>query len=84
MQIEMKRKRRDFTLWDAISAKLSEFEREKTNSWYTKRVACDKSADIDENAPVYSDAKRGKLDQVRSFIKTRRVGLRPTREQTEM
>jgi len=90
-----KRKRKDFLLWDAIFPKLNEFEmkKKKTDSWFSKNTMIESEPNEYERfmyegrqkdrveMSKTKKIKNGKDKHIDKIIKTRKVGLRPTKEQ---
>jgi IS605 OrfB family transposase len=89
-----KRKREEFFLWDAIFPKLKEFEMEKkkkTDSWFSKKIMIEGAPNKYERFNYegrqdhveMSNTKKMKKgnNDIFSMIKTRKVGLRPTKQQ---
>jgi IS605 OrfB family transposase len=89
-----KRKREEFLLWDAIFPKLKEFDMEKkkkTDSWYSKNTMIETAPNECERFNYegrqdhVESSKRKKMkkgnNDIFSMIKTRKVGLRPTKQQ---
>ena len=89
-----KRKRKDFVLWDAIFPKLKDFEmKKKTDSWFSKNTMIESQPNEYERLN-YEGRKqdqvemsktkkmqKGNDNHVNKIIKTRKVGLRPTKQQ---
>ena len=74
-----------FTLWDAISAKLQEKKREKLNSWFSRREFADYNAKHLFEPFQYESTKKHKEEQVKQVhFKSRKVGLKPTKEQKKV
>jgi len=90
-----KRKRKDFLLWDAIFPKLNEFEKKKkkTDSWYSSNTMIEPAPNEYERLNYegrqqdqiemskMKKMKKGKDNHIDKIIKTRKVGLRPTKQQ---
>jgi len=89
-----KRKREEFLLWDAIFPKIKEFEKnkKKTDSWFSKNTMIETAPNECERF-IYEGRtqdhvetsstkkmKKGNNDTF-SIVKTRKVGLRPTKQQ---
>jgi len=91
-----KRKREEFLLWDAIFPKIKEVEKkEKTDSWFSKNTMIEGVANECERCERFiyegitqdhvetSNTKKMKNGNNDTFsnVKTRKVGLRPTKQQ---